>query len=306
MKRIVTYVGVQATSFSGATLLAFLLGAHPQISTVAEMHGPVNIVDIEKYLCSCGQRIKECEFWRSVEIGMRNRGFEFDVANFDTLFELNGFLLVQYLREGSFRNNTLDSIRDALFQIWPGEAQRLRRLVARNEALIETILSLTGSDVFVDTSKERLRLRTMRKFSKFNAYVIHLVRDVRGVAASRLRRKKAANAREAAQKWVKIHQRHQRALATLPQGSHIVVHYEDLCQDVQGVLKCLYRFCGVDPDIEIADFRAVPHHIIGNTMRLQSGSEIKLDERWKSMLTKDQLKEIDLVAGKLNRQYGYY
>jgi hypothetical protein len=40
-------------------------------------------------------------------------------------------------------------------------------------------------------------------------------------------------------------------------------------------------------------------------MRMDSGADIVLDERWKNHLTARQLEEFDAVAGDLNRVYGY-
>jgi hypothetical protein len=236
---------------------------------------------------------------------MHERKVPFDFADFGTRFELAGPRLIQYLRKGSTRSNTLDTIRDRLFQALPGERLQLKRIAARNDALIDSVLSVTAKDVFLDTSKGRLRLRSMRKFSRFEVRVIHLIRDVRGVVASNLRRDRKATVREAAEKWVKLHERHERALALLPPESYLKVRYEDLCRDVSAVLEQLYRFCRVDPGVELTDFRTIPQHIIGNKMRLAARSEISLDERWKHELTTEQLVEIDRIAGKLSHQYGY-
>jgi hypothetical protein len=298
------FVSVETLAYSGATLLAFLLGAHPQIATVGEMDGLIPREVPDEYLCSCGQRIKVCEFWQSVKIAMQTKGFEFDVAHFDTKFILGGPRLIQYLRMGSSRNHILDSIRDAIFHAWPGETRRLKALVARNVAFIEAVLEVTGKGVFVDTSKDRLRLQSLRKFSTLDVRAIHLVRDVRGVVASRLQREEI-DAREAARQWVKSNQKLRTNLRSLPEEARVLLRYEDLCQDVQGALERLCHFCGVDPGIKVADFRAVPHHIVGNPMRLRAASEIRLDERWKSLLTEDQLKEINQAAGTLSRRYGY-
>lgn len=300
------FVSVETVAYSGATLLAFLLGTHPQIATIGEMDGLIPAEDPDKYLCSCGQRIKTCDFWRSVTMSMQDRGFEFDVAHFDMGFPVGGSRFVQYLREGSSRVLALDSIRDAIFYMWPGEKRRLRALVARNEAFVEAVLEVTGKDVFVDTSKNTLRLKSLGKLSSLDVRAIHLVRDVRGVVASHLRRDKEISAGQVAARWVKSNTKIRTGLSVLPEGATVLVRYEDLCQDTQGALEKLYRFCGVDPDIEIEDFRTISHHIVGNPMRLGNRSEIKLDERWKSMLTEDQIREIDRIAGSLNRRYGYY
>ncbi len=298
------FVSIETTSFSGATLLAFLLNAHPQIAAIGEMNGLISKEDPEMYVCSCGQRIKDCDFWRSVKSAMGHLGLEFDVQRFDLAFTRDGPRFVQYLQMGSLRSNTLDSIRDRLFTTWPGEKRRLNTLVLRNEAFVQAVLGVTGKTVFIDTSKDRLRLKYLRRFSTLDVRAVHLVRDVRGVVASWLRRGRA-DIREAACQWVKWHQRLEVALQALPKENYIQVRYEDLCQDVQGTLERVFHLCGVDPADMTADFRAVSHHIVGNEMRLKNLSEVRLDERWKRLLTEDQLKEIDRAAGRWNRQYGY-
>ena len=299
------FVPVETSAYSGATLLSFLLGAHPEIATVGEMDGLIALENPDLYLCSCGQKIKECKFWQSVGAAMREQGFEFDVAHFDTKFVLGGPRPIQYLRIGSFRNNTLDSLRDIVFHAWPGERHQLKALVARNEAFIKAVLALTGKRVFVDTSKGHLRAKALHKFSTLDVRAIHLLRDVRGVVASRLRRNGNIGAAEAARQWVRLHQKFQTALQAWPEEKFIRVHYEDLCRDPQATLKQLYHFCGVDPEITIGDFRMIPHHIVGNPMRLNNITEIKLDARWRSLLTEEQLAEINQIAGSLSRQYGY-
>ena len=300
------FVSVETSAFSGATLLASLLGAHPQIATVGEMNGLIPREDPDEYLCSCGQKIKTCKFWQSVKTAMHNRGFEFDVAHFDTKFVLGGPLFIQYLRMGSFRNRTLDSIRDAVFYAWPGEVRQLKALVARNTAFIEAVLEVTGKKVFVDTSKAPLRLKSLQKFSAFDVRAIHLVRDVRGVVASHLRRDADLNAHKAARQWVRLNQKLKVTLQSLPKEKHMLLRYEDLCQHVQSILEQLYHFCGVVPGVRVADLRAVPHHIVGNAMRLRTLSEIRLDERWKNQLMEEQLREVERVATPLARQYGYW
>jgi hypothetical protein len=298
-------VSIESFIFSGSTLLSYLLGSHPRIATVGEMNGLIPGVDPNEYLCSCGPKIKECEFWQAVAAAMRNRGFEFDVAHFDTKFVLGGPRLIQCLRVGSFRNSTLDAVRDVIFLTWPGEIRQLNQLIARNKAFIEVVLELTGKDVFVDTSKDRLRVKYLHRLSTFDVRAIHLVRDVRGAIASRLRRGEEVSVRKAAWQWVSLNKKIQRLLKTLPEEKRIMIRYEDLCLDTQDTLERLYRFCEVDPGVVVTDFRSAAHHVVGNEMRLSNVSEIKLDERWKRMLTEEQLGEIDRVAGALSRQYGY-
>jgi sulfotransferase family protein len=158
----------------------------------------------------------------------------------------------------------------------------------------------------VDTSKDRLRVRALQKFSSLDVRAIHLVRDVKGVVASRLRRRTGLSVREAARQWARLHQKLEIMLSVLPMKKQMRLRYEDLCEDVPGTLEQVYRFCGVTCDVGPVDFRTVPHHIVGNPMRLDNLSKIRLDERWRTLLTEDQLEEINLVAGPLSDRYGYH
>jgi hypothetical protein len=167
------------------------------------------------------------------------------------------------------------------------------------------VLEVTGKEVFVDTSKNRLRLGALLRFSDQEVRAIHLIRDVRGVVASNLRRGKSRDAREAAQQWVKVNRKIEHALRSLPKQKVAVLRYEELCLHPQQALSRLFRFCGVNADFQVADYRETPHHIIGNPMRLRPFSEIRLDERWRSLLTGESLEQIDEVARDMRRRYGY-
>ena len=90
----------------------------------------------------------------------------------------------------------------------------------------------------------------------------------------------------------------------LPAEKRMLVRYEDLCRDVKGTLDQVYRFCGVDPEAH-AFSPSAPQHIVGNKMRLKGVKSVRLDERWKTELSRDQMDEITQVAGPLGRQYGY-
>lgn len=300
------FVGVETSSYSGATLLAFLLNVHPSIASIGELNGLIPSEDPESYLCSCGKKIKMCEFWQTVTCEMKRHGYQFDVADFHTEFRLNGPEWIQRLRVRSFKNATLNSIRDMFLQTLPQERQQFKALVTRNMALVEAILRLTGKDIFVDTSKDHLRVRALKMFSPYDVRVIHLVRDPRGVAASRLRRGVRIDVREAARQWVRLHTRLQIAHANSNSNKYIRVRYEDLCQNPRAMLKQLYVFCGMEPRSDALDWHSAPHHIIGNAMRLENLDAIKLDERWRGLLTEDQQREIWQIAGSLGTQYGYY
>ena len=301
-----TFISIACYSFSGSTLLAMLLNAHPEIATVSEMHGPnPNLVqDINTYQCSCGELIHKCPFWAQVKAQMAERGFEFSTSDFEVAFGDHG--LRDRLRFGSLRSNLLESIRDDVCQMLPGTRAEMDRLIARNEAFVRSVLDITGKKVFVDTSKRTRRFKYMSKYSSLDVRVVFLIRDVRGSVASQMRHFEGMSVSEAAHAWNKGLSGIERIWKQIPAQKRMILKYEDLCRDPQTTLQGLYRFFGVDPDFVIDDFKSLPpHHIIGNRARMRTISEIRLDERWKQVLSPDQLDIIHQIAGLLNQSFGY-
>jgi hypothetical protein len=300
------FATIETTAFSGATLLTSLLGAHPAIATVAEMSGLIDSVNPDEYYCSCGQKIKNCSFWQSVKKGMLERGFEFDVADFNTQFISSGSSLINRLRQGSSRNKLIDTVRDTILFSLPAQARYFRVMTKRNIAFIETVLEITAKRAFVDSSKDRLRPKALQRFSSLDVRIIHLVRDVRGVVASQMRREKNISVLEAARAWRQRHRRIEITRASWPKDKQIIVRYEDLCENTEGVLRKLYNFCEVDAGVQLENQQADSQHLIGNPMRLSNVGKIDLDERWKNELTPDQLREIQHIAGPLAQKYHYF
>ncbi len=110
---------------------------------------------------------------------------------------------------------------------------------------------------------------------------------------------------QAAHEWRRCNEEAEHALCRFHSSQWIQVNYEELCKDPDATLARVFAFFGLDPDQRIRDFRSVENHIVGNGMRLDTTSEIRLDERWRQALTAKQLQTFDMVAGRMNRRYGY-
>ena len=52
---------ILAASHSGSTLLAMLLGSHPDVCTAGELKA-ASVGDVDAYRCSCGAPILQCGF----------------------------------------------------------------------------------------------------------------------------------------------------------------------------------------------------------------------------------------------------
>jgi hypothetical protein len=320
-------VYILAASHSGSTLLAMLLGAHPDAVTVGELKA-TSLGAVGRYRCSCGELIQQCAFWQQVRERMAQRGLDYDVTRARTnILELESRYAARLLRP-LHRGAVVEAFRDVALSLSPTWRRHLTETQARNLALIQSIGELSGAQVIVDSSKLGLRLKYLLRLPSLDVKVIRLIRDGRGVALTYVNPTDFADARdaqrrgggsgfegagrpglameEAAREWRRSNEEADALLEGLRPSQWTAVRYEDLCRNSAETLQQLCRFAGLDPDRAVMDFRSVVHHVVGNGMRHDSTSDVRLDERWRDALTTGQLNTFDAVAGDLNRRYGYH
>ena len=325
MSRPVPLVYLLAASHSGSTLLAFLLGSHPDVCTVGEIKATA-MGEPSRYRCSCGAQILDCPFWQRVSEEMAARGRPFDVTNAGTDIRTGATPYVRRLLKPLHRGRVLEAARDVALSLSPAWRQSLPGIQRANATLARCLLDVTGKQVIVDSSKMGLRLKYLLRNPDFDVRVIRIVRDGRAVALAymdpagfadasdpRLRQGgmggDRANERqtmpEAAHQWRRSNEEAESLLAQLPRSRWIEARYEDVCRDTEGTLRRLYEFVGVDPARGGARLRSFEHHVIGNGMRLDTTTEVVLDERWRSELEPRHLQMFEAEAGALARRLGY-
>ncbi len=248
-------------AYSGSTLLAALLGSHDDVATVSEVSGHQRQHRMATFQCSCGRLMTECPFWAEVAASMRRQGFaDFDLSNFRLNFS-RGHGSFERLRTGSLRWTWAEDVRDAAFNLVPGNSRAMRELGRRNVAFAQTVLDVVGASVFVDASKERMRIRYASRYMDADIRVIHLVRDVRGVVDSVIRHVNgpvdiAATARH----WARTNETLRRHGEWLGAERYRLVRYEDLCARPAATLHSLFEFCGAPERHERHErARAAPH-----------------------------------------------
>ena len=321
----VKLVYVLAASHSGSTLLSLLLGSHPDTCTIGELKA-TSLGEPERYLCSCGARIRDCAFWREVAARMRKHGVEFDVADARTDFREGTNRLAKFLLKPLHRAPALERLRDAALFFTPGWRRRLQVTMRRNRLFARTVCELYGARMIVDSSKIGLRLKYLLRDPGLDVKIVRLIRDGRAVALTYMRPHDFADAsdpklrcggnprhageagrpmRVAAREWRRCNEEAESVLATVEPSRFVAVRYEDLCLEPDNTLSRVFDFLGLDPGIRERDFRKRCRHVLGNGMRLDTTAEIRLDERWKTILTPEDLRTFDEIAGALNRKYGY-
>jgi hypothetical protein len=301
---------ILSASHSGSTLLAMLLGTQHQACTVGELRAP-SMGDTDAYRCSCGQKIKECAFWTEVSERMAKKGIQaFDITDAGTsIFEVQD-AYAQRLLSPLFRGPVLETVRDLALGFSPIWQSYLKEVQRRNAAIVEVLSELAGAKVVIDSSKAGLQLKYLLRNPALDIKVIHLVRDGRAVALSLIghglkrptrQETMAATARE----WRRSNEAAECLVRRLPSNQWLQIQYEELCRQPAAILRHACNFLGLETGNLNLDFRAHQQHILGNEMRLKTTSEIRLDERWRSELSAEDLSVFEIEAGEMNRKFGY-
>ncbi len=318
---------ILAASHSGSTLLSMLLGSHPQIATVGEMKlSATALGDVARYRCSCGQAIQECHFWRMVSDHMAAQGFTFDLAHAGTDYRAMESRYAQCLLGPMYRGGFPEILRDVALGLSGTWRKRLPEIHRRNAAFAAVLCGVKGAKIVVDSSKIGLRLKYLLRNPELQVRVIRLIRDGRAVALTYMNPAQFADAKEparrgggmggersaerlslaqAAWEWRRCMEEAESLLRSLPASQWTEVRYEEYCQAPDTTLTRLQQFLGVEPARQPRDFRAVEQHVVGNGMRLDTTSDIRLDERWRAELTPQELQAFDHIAGRMNRRLGY-
>jgi hypothetical protein len=257
---------------------------------------------------------------------MRRRGLEFQPADARTDFASGATPYVSRLLRPLHRGPLLEALRDGLLAVAPSWRRSLASIQARNAALVQSVLAVTGADVIVDSSKTGLRLKYLLRNPSLDVRVIRLIRDGRGVALTYMDPSGFADARDptlrgggigrensayvmdmrrAAELWRRSNEEAEAVLRTVPPERAIRVRYEDLCRDTDATLARLFEFIGVDSGGRCRDFRNVEQHVVGNGMRFDTDSSVRLDDRWSSVLSAADLEAFERCAGSLNKAFGY-
>jgi len=318
---------ILAASHSGSTLLSMLLGAHPDLTTLGELNLPTRAMGpLDRYRCSCGEFIRQCAFWKKVELGMAARGHSFDLSDAGTDFKGIDSRYARRLLRPMHRGPLPEAVRDAALAVSSTWQEQLPRIQARNAALVSTALEITGAQRVVDSSKIGLRLKYLTRNANLAIKIVRLIRDGRAVALTYMDPAAFADSRDpnrraggtggdreherfqmarAALEWRRCTEEAEHVLCGLKPSQWIEVRYEEYCTHPDDTLSRIYQFLGVDSTRQPKSFRSVEQHVVGNGMRLDTTSEIQLDERWRTQLTGSDLQTFDEIAGDVNRRYGY-
>jgi len=286
---------------SGGTILAVLLGAHPEVFLPGELNRfPVPAWDPGR-MCSCGVPVRECPFWLNV------------VRNVDT----GGYLAE--MRRGQLRFEQWHSMPTALLSQRLG-TESLKKHTALTEELLQELARQTGKRVILDTSRNAVkgRIASQMEASGIEVRYLHIVRDGRNYMwAETYRPDNTDGATRTwrhtpfvlAARWV-VTNLFPLLLCYGGSRRYLRVRYEDLTARPAEVLTAIGRFLDLDMTDVISKVRAqepipIVHVLGGSRFRLQGSATLRPDPTTPNRLTVGARAIFWVVAGWLAGFFGY-
>ena len=269
-KTILYLVGA---GYSGSTLLNRLIGCHPDVISVGEIHHFKKAwLDGQ---CGCGLLVRNCRFWKDVYKAFCQR---FSVS---TDFIYSSKCLLYHVPHRKFDTSI------HFWKNWPKE-----QFILQNYLLYEAVFEKTRKSVIVDSSKSAHRAALVaeigRKFH-INVRFIHIIRSAKAVCYSHLRKKRIKREKHVFKPMLIWYLDNRKAEALVKNEwvhKENILHltYEDLVEKPIVILNYIFSWIGLkqQPDI-LNDFGECVHHDIGgNPMRFdpEKNKKIVPDDEW--------------------------
>lgn len=297
------YIYIMGRGHSGSTILDALLGSAENMHSLGEI---VSGMPRKEDVCSCGNKIKDCEFWNKVRAKFEE---ENDISWNKAALKLQNQAHLKYF-----------------IKTWLGINRReIEELKEINETLFGIISEVAESEVLIDSSKEFTRGLFLTKYLS-PGKIIHLIRNPLDILASTLLRigegkfkflrYKFKNARIAFP-FLMISACSWMAGNLLGEIIHYIgkdkimrVRYEDLSSEPSVELAKIGRFVGQDlrgvvRRVKNGEKMNIPHMIAGNRMRTKGSFIFAPNKKDYRPLPKRYRLMGILITWPLMLKYGY-
>jgi Sulfotransferase family len=302
-------VSIMGIGHSGSTVLDVVLGDHPNITGVGELHKLPRSgwVRNDNRRCACGSPIHECPYWSEVFRGWTRRVGADGLAPYIAL------------------QNTFERSRSR----WPRLLFESRRRSARfctyiemTAALYEAIREVSGSDTIIDSSKPAIRNYALLQNDRLDVRVIHLIRDGRAVVWSKMKRRSrdveagiptdqpATPSWRTSLGWVLTNLESEWVAKQAGPDRILRLTYELFVERPLEALERIGRLLEEDLSCvgsHLMEGRAMDagHTVGGNRLRMSGHVVLRPDFEWRTKLPPEDDRTFWHVAGWLARRYGY-
>ncbi len=298
---------------SGGTLVGQMLNSLDDFVYVGELRN-IWVESIEQNdPCGCGERFRDCEFWRKV-IEQAFGAFE----RIDYAAMMKSYSSVAKERYSPlllfFNRAPLEFLGSRRPHAYEHAMSRIRR----------AIWQVSGKSVIVDSSREPSQALLLTRFSDVELKVLHLVRDSRAVAFS-YSRSKLQFAHGSARRYLPRRGAIRSAMVWAWRNlwssgiarlqdhgvKYTRLRYEDLVRAPAESVAAALADLGMDKqDLSFIDGTTVRigsnHAISANPVKFNSGTiTLRLDDEWRSAMAKRDRQVVTLLTLPLMRRYGY-
>ncbi len=282
---------------SGSTLLDQLLGAHPDIMSLGELHWLPAYVTQDRSIydpdhelvCTCGRTVNDCVFWSQVA---RTFGRPLDSLHLRPIFSAAEKRLLERLPR-AFRYEMLQDL-------FVGTA-----MVKDTLALAECLFEVSGRSNLVDSSKSTFRFRAIYDSRHLQTRGLILTRDYRAVVHSKMKR--GHTLESAAKGWRSKMSQISALTDDLPRAHIFQLSYESLCEDPAGVLTRLCEFLQLQfAPVMLERPTCGTHHIGGSPSKFdQARVKIERDRSYENAFSTAELSLLAKLVGGVAERWGY-
>jgi hypothetical protein len=264
MDKQIEVLYILGTSFSGSTILGFVLGSSKKVFDAGELKLLYRHGKRPMQVCSCGAKLRECTVWGKVDISGRQL----------------------------YRDPTLFKKLKIILSVLVGKKVRTNELKCPHEqVLIESIAEHSGDELLyvIDASKSLWRFIHLLKCKNIKLKPVFVQRPIEGTAASFIKHKQSFY------KGLFIHKINNFLIKRSLKHTgieYVMVDYYELCRDPQQELIRIGDLLGIDYSSTdyVEAIRNRSYHVAyGNPGPRKRFSEtfegLRYDDSWKQRLT---------------------
>jgi len=307
---------IMSSPRGGSTLLSLALGRHPDVANLGEVSFIPKLLALDE-LCTCEETLSECDEWAKVFTELKSisgvdmRETPYGLRLDDVMKYKSGTGKVDYQYQTKYRmlrSKVLGALDTYLLKLPFFVPEPSIKQGAKNTVkLYQAAAKAWNKKVLIDASKLPRKAIHLYKQAPDDVRIIHLTRDSRGVSASR--KSHEMGLEHAAKRW-----RYYNSMALdllerwIPQPHKKRLRYEDFVADPETSLRDLCEWLEIPYSEQMLDFSQYvsEHSAGGNPTRFKFSEGIrKGDERWRKILTEDDLQTIERINGDLNKKLGY-
>lgn len=288
-----TLIYIISSPRSGSTLLANILGNSSEIFNVGELtslNGFINQNSRQAIAfnnkCSCGSSFLDCSFWKPV-LAKVSHSLKINKKDINT----NIFIPKSIAFRFFFPKKHLSNLKHSLIN-----DDKAKNCAKHAFSILDEVVSSSGSDILVDSSKSLLNLIAYSQFlpRDWELKTIYISRKPEATAYSvkkagkRLRMKKYYSYFINLIKCIHFNRLLKIHLQDL---DHISISLEDLCTNFRGTEKALLSYLGEGIISKLSlDSNCRLRHDLGGSVSLNS-----LDKRIELKLNSDWHKKINII-----------